>query len=64
MSSDLQKYLIKKHGVENVVNKKIFMYSKENYNYVNGLDDLPECIRNATDHEIEATSPFKSGASI
>ena len=40
------------------------MYSKENYNNVRDLSEIPEYIKKATDNEIYATSPFNAGSSI
>ena len=64
MNSRYRTQLIERFGVEKIVNKKIFKYSIENYNNVFAQEDLPQCLRSATDLEIEATSPFKSGSSI
>ena len=64
MNSRYRTQLIERFGVEKIVNKKIFKYSIENYNNVLAQEDLPQCLRSATDLEIEATSPFKSGSSI
>jgi hypothetical protein len=44
--------------------KKIYKYTECNYNNVLDLEELPKCIKDATDQEIEATSPFKGCSSI
>ena len=44
--------------------KKIYKYTECNYNNVLDLEELPKCIKDATDQEIEATSAFKGSSSI